>query len=102
MSNKWPNLYSLDLAKGKASVTLLTTRNQSLLKRANPPISQVHMTPLSKEDSWSLFCVHAFRPPSNVPCELTALAQCMAEECQRVPLALGTAPGPCDVGSSVL
>ncbi|CAM6000490.1 unnamed protein product [Sphagnum balticum] len=46
------------------------------------------MTPLSKEDSWSLFCVHAFRPPSNVPCELMALAQCMAEECQGLPLAL--------------
>jgi hypothetical protein len=77
---------SLDLAKGKGSVTLLTTRNQSLLKRAKPPISQVHMTPLSKESY--LFCVHAFRPPSNVPCELKALAQCMPEECQGVPLAL--------------
>jgi hypothetical protein len=70
---------SLDLAKGKGSVTLLSTRNQSLLERASPRISQVHMTPLSKEDSWSLFCVHAFRPPSNVPCELEALAQCIAE-----------------------
>jgi Leucine-rich repeat (LRR) protein len=46
------------------------------------------MTPLSKEDSWRLFCVHAFRPPSNVPCELKALAQCMAEQCQGLPLAL--------------
>jgi disease resistance protein RPM1 len=51
---------SLDLAKGDGSVTLLTTRNQSLLERANPCISQVHMAPLSKEDSWSLFCMHAF------------------------------------------
>ncbi len=32
--------------------------------------------------------MHAFRPPSNVPCELKALAQCMAEECQGVLLAL--------------
>ncbi|KAH8936865.1 hypothetical protein BDL97_17G107800 [Sphagnum fallax] len=79
---------SLDLAKGKGSVTLLTTRNLSLLERASPHISQEHMTPLSKEDSWSLFCVHAFRPPSNVPCELKALAQSMAEECQGLPLAL--------------
>jgi disease resistance protein RPS2 len=46
------------------------------------------MTPLSKEDSWSLFCMHAFRAPSNVPCELEPLAQSMAEECQRLPLAL--------------
>jgi disease resistance protein RPS2 len=79
---------SLDLAKGKGSVTLLSTRNQSLLDRASPHIRQEHMTPLSKEDSWSLFCVHAFRPPSNVPCELKALAQSMAEECQGLPLAL--------------
>jgi disease resistance protein RPS2 len=79
---------SLDLAKGKGSVTLLSTRNQSLLKRPSPHIKQEHMTGLSKEDSWSLFCVHAFRPPSNVPCELEALAQSMAEECQGLPLAL--------------
>ncbi|CAN5962954.1 unnamed protein product, partial [Sphagnum jensenii] len=79
---------SLDLAKGKGSVTLLTTRDQSLLKRASPRISQVHMTPLSKEDGWRLFCVHAFEAPSNVPCELKALAQSMAEECQGLPLAL--------------
>ncbi|KAH8950324.1 hypothetical protein BDL97_10G079200, partial [Sphagnum fallax] len=79
---------SLDLAKGYGSVTLLTTRNLSLLERASPHISQEHMAPLSKEDSWSVFCVHAFRPPSSVPCELKALAQSMAEECQGLPLAL--------------
>jgi len=79
---------SLDLAKGKGSVTLLSTRNQSLLDRASPQISQEHITPLLKEDSWNLFCVHAFRSPSNVPCELEALAQSMAEECQGFPLAL--------------
>jgi Leucine-rich repeat (LRR) protein len=79
---------SLDLAKGDGSVTLLSTRNRSLLERASPHISQLHMTPLSKEDSWSLFCVHAFRPRSNVPCELKALAQSLAEECQGLPLAL--------------
>ncbi len=79
---------SLDLAKGDGSVTLLTTRDRSLLERASPHISQVHMTPLLKEDSWSLFCVHAFRSPSNVPSELKALAQSMAEECQGLPLAL--------------
>jgi disease resistance protein RPS2 len=79
---------SLDLAKGDGSVTLLTTRNLSLLERASPHIDQEHMTPLSKEDSWSLFSVHAFRPPSNVPCELKALAQSMAEEFGGLPLAL--------------
>jgi Leucine-rich repeat (LRR) protein len=79
---------SLDLAKGKGSVTLLSTRNQSLLERASPRISQVQMTPLSKEDSWSLFCVHVFEEPSNVPGEVEVLAQSIAEECQGLPLAL--------------
>jgi disease resistance protein RPS2 len=79
---------SLDLAKGKGSVTLLSTRNQSLLERASPQIRQEHMTPLSNEDSWSLFCVHAFRPPSNVPDELKEFAQSMAQECEGLPLAL--------------
>jgi disease resistance protein RPS2 len=79
---------SLDFAKGDGSVTLLTTRNQSLLERASPHVSQLLMTPLSKEDSWSLFCVHAFRPPSDVPCALRALAQSMVEQCQGLPLAL--------------
>jgi disease resistance protein RPS2 len=79
---------SLDLAKGKGSVTLLSTRNQSLLDRPTPRITQEHMTRLSKEDSCSLFCVHAFRPPSYVPSELKALAQSMAEQCQGLPLAL--------------
>jgi disease resistance protein RPS2 len=79
---------SLDVTKGKGSVTLLSTRNQSLFERASPQIRQVHMTPRSKEDSWSLFCVHAFRPPSNVPDELKEFAQSMAQECEGLPLAL--------------
>jgi hypothetical protein len=79
---------SLDLAKGKGSVTFLSTRNLSLLEGASPDISQEHMSPLLKEDSWSLFCMHAFRAPSNFPCKLEALAQSMAEECQGLPLAL--------------
>jgi Leucine-rich repeat (LRR) protein len=79
---------SLDLAKGKGSITLLSTRNQCLLKRASPHIRQEHMTPLSKEDSWSLFCVHAFTPPSNVPDELKVFAQSIAQECEGLPLAL--------------
>jgi Leucine-rich repeat (LRR) protein len=79
---------SLNLAKGKGSVTLLSTRNQSLLEIASPRITQVPMTPLSKKDSWSLFCVHAFGEPSNVPSEVEVFAQSVAEECQRLPLAL--------------
>jgi len=79
---------SLDIAKGKGSVTLLSTRNLNLVERAVPHIRQVHMIPLSEEDSWSLFCVHAFRPPSDVPSELKDLAEAMARECGGLPLAL--------------
>jgi len=79
---------SLDFTKGKGSVTLLSSRNQSLLERASPQIVVEHMTPLSKEDSWGLFRVHAFREPSNIPGELEALVQSMAEECKGLPLAL--------------
>jgi len=32
--------------------------------------------------------VHAFKPPSHVPCELKNLAQSMAEECKVLSLAL--------------
>jgi disease resistance protein RPS2 len=79
---------SLDLAKGKGSVTLLSTRNQFLFRKSSSHIEEVQMTTLSKEDSWSLFCVHAFRRSSHVPYELEELAQSMAEQCQGLPLAL--------------
>jgi disease resistance protein RPS2 len=83
---------SLDLARGKGSITLLSTRNQLLLDR-NPHISQQYMIPLSKEDSWSLFCVHAFRPPFKVPSGLEPVARCIAEECRGLPLALKVVGG---------
>jgi hypothetical protein len=53
------------------------------------------MDPLSKEDSWRLFCAHAFKPPSNVPSELEALAlaQRIADECEGLPLALKVVGG---------
>jgi len=90
LDDVWHNkaFKSLDLAKGRGSVTLLSTRDLSLLQRASPQIRQEYMSPLSNGDSWSLFCVHAFRSPFNVPCELEELARCMAKECQGLPLAL--------------
>jgi hypothetical protein len=78
----------LDLAKGRGSITLLNTRDQSLLERASPQIIEEHMTPLSKEDSWGHFWVHAFRSLFNVPSKLEVLARCMADECQGLLLAL--------------
>ncbi len=77
---------ALDLCKGEGSVTLLTTRIESILQR--PCISQEHMKTLSPEDSWSLFCVHAFATSSSVPHRLEASAKSMAEECGGLPLAL--------------
>ncbi len=77
---------ALDLGKGEGSVTLLTTRIESILQRSC--ISQLHMKTLSPEDSWSLFHVHAFGTSSNVPHRLEALAKSMAEECGGLPLAL--------------
>jgi hypothetical protein len=77
---------ALDLGKGVGSVTLLTTRIKSRLQR--PCISQEHMKTLSPEDSWSLFCVHAFGTSSSVPHRLEASAKSMAEECGGLPLAL--------------
>jgi len=77
---------ALDLCKGEGSVTLLSTRIESILQR--PCISQEHMKTLSPEDSWSLFCVHAFGTSSSVPHRLEALAKSMAKECGGLPLAL--------------
>ncbi|CAK9238629.1 unnamed protein product [Sphagnum troendelagicum] len=77
---------ALDLGKGEGSVTLLTTRIESILQR--PCISQEHMKTLSPEDSWSLFCVHAFGTSSSVPHRLEASAKSMAKECGGLPLAL--------------
>jgi Leucine-rich repeat (LRR) protein len=86
---------SLDVARGKGSVTLLSTRNQDVFDRSPRHITQQNMEPLSKEDSWRLFCAHAFKPPSNVPFELEALAlaQRIADECEGLPLALKVVGG---------
>ncbi len=51
------------------------------------------MTCLLEEDSWSLFCTHAFGLSLNVPCELKALVHCMVEECDSLPLALKVTSG---------
>jgi Leucine-rich repeat (LRR) protein len=83
-------LEQLDLAKGRGSVTLVTTRNQLVLKKAGViDEDEVQVGVLSKEDSWKLFCVHAFpRGFSNIPFELEGVAELVAEECKGLPLAL--------------
>ncbi|CAK9257857.1 unnamed protein product [Sphagnum jensenii] len=83
-------LEQLDLAKGRGSVTLVTTRNQPVLKKAGViDEDEVQVGVLSKEDSWELFCVHAFpRGISNIPFELEGVAKLVADECKSLPLAL--------------
>jgi Leucine-rich repeat (LRR) protein len=83
-------LEQLDLAKGPGSVTLVTTRNWPVLKNAGViDEDEVQVGVLSKEDSWKLFCVHAFpRGFSNIPCELQGVAELVADERKGLPLAL--------------
>jgi disease resistance protein RPS2 len=83
-------LEQLDLAKGRGSVTLVTTRNQPVLKKAGViDEDEVQVGVLSNEDSWKLFCVHAFRTEfSNIPSQLQGVAELVADECKGLPLAL--------------
>ncbi|KAH9549416.1 hypothetical protein CY35_10G018700 [Sphagnum magellanicum] len=83
-------LEQLDLAKGLGSVTLITTRNRPVLEKAGVKgEDEVQVGVLLKEDSWKLFCVHAFpRGFSNIPYELQDLGELVADECKGLPLAL--------------
>jgi len=83
-------LEQLDLAKCQGSVTLVTTRNQPVLKKAGViDEDEVQVGVLSKEVSWKLFYVHAFpRGFSNIPFEIQGVAELVAEECKGLPLAL--------------
>ncbi|KAH9549403.1 hypothetical protein CY35_10G017600 [Sphagnum magellanicum] len=83
-------LEQLDLAKGRGSVTLVTTRNRPVLEKAGvKDEDEVKVGVLSKEDSWKVFCVHAFpRGLSNISSEVQRVAELVAEECKGLPLAL--------------
>jgi Leucine-rich repeat (LRR) protein len=96
-------LEQLDLAKGRGSVTLVTTRNRPVLEKAGViEQDEVQVGVLSKEDSWKLFCVHAFpRAFPTIPCQLQGVAELVAEECKGLPLALKVIGGSM-VGKSML
>ncbi len=83
-------LEQLDLAKGRGSVTLVTTRNRPVLEKAGvKDEDEVKVGVLSKQDSWKLFCVHAFpRGLSNISSQVQGVAESVAEECKGLPLAL--------------
>ncbi len=96
-------LEQLDLAKGPGSVTLVTTRNRAVLEKAGViDEDEVQVGVLSKDDSWKLFCVHAFpRVFPTIPCHLQGVAELVAEECKGLPLALKVSGGSM-VGKSML
>jgi hypothetical protein len=78
----------LDVAKGPGSVTLWTSRKECVLLRAGVTEATIlHMDKLSKEDSWRLFCVHAFGQ-YNIPPGVEGLARSVVQQCQGLPLAL--------------
>jgi len=78
----------LDLAKGPGSVTLWTSRKERVLLTAGvTEATKVDMDKLSEEDSWRLFCAHAFGQ-RNIPPGVEGLAHLVVEECQGLPLAL--------------
>jgi disease resistance protein RPS2 len=78
----------LDLAKAPGSVTLWTSRKEGVLLKARvKEATTLHMDKLSKEDSWRLFCVHAFGQ-RNIPPGVEGFAHSIVDECQGLPLAL--------------
>ncbi len=78
----------LDLAKGPGSVTLWTSRKERVLLTAGvTEATKLHMDKLSEEDSWRLFCVHAFGQ-CKIPPGIEGLAHSVVEECQGLPLAV--------------
>jgi disease resistance protein RPS2 len=83
-------LEQIDLSRGRGSVTLVTTRNRPVLEKAGViDEDEVQVGVLSKEDSWKLFCVHAFpRGFLTIPSQLQEVAELVAEECKGLPLAL--------------
>ncbi|KAG0598950.1 hypothetical protein M758_12G114500 [Ceratodon purpureus] len=95
-------LYWLDIATGPGSVTLVTTRDESVTRKCvNAGVEIILRLP--EEQSWELFCIHAFdTDTAALPKELEELARAVCKECDCLPLALkviGRAmKGKCEVG----
>ncbi|BFI30112.1 hypothetical protein MPTK2_3g09180 [Marchantia polymorpha subsp. ruderalis] len=73
-------------SSSSGSKILVTTRSQELLDRKHATKIEVPM--LKPEDSFRLFCWHAFSGVSNVPINLRKPAEDVAAECKGLPLAL--------------
>ncbi|BBN09736.1 protein MpNBS-LRR14 [Marchantia polymorpha subsp. ruderalis] len=73
-------------SSSSGSKILVTTRSQDLLDRKHATKIEVPM--LKPEDSFRLFCWHAFSGVSNVPKNLRKPAEDVAAECKGLPLGL--------------
>ncbi|GLJ24213.1 hypothetical protein SUGI_0461680 [Cryptomeria japonica] len=73
------------------SKAMLSTRDRKVLENVGAHRIH-HMDYLSEENSWRLFCIHAFPEDSNhsPPEELEKVARAIERKCSRLPLAVKT------------
>jgi hypothetical protein len=89
-------LEQLELANGQGSVTLVTAKNQHVLKKSRIiDEGKVNINVLLVEDSWRLFCVLVFpKGLLNIPLdELQQVATMVVNECKGLSLALKVISG---------
>lgn len=79
-------LYWVDIPRGPGSATLITSRSKSVLCKVQAKVEVVLWLP--KEESWKLFCCHAFESGGALLTTLEELARDVCEECKGLPLAL--------------
>ncbi|KAG0598934.1 hypothetical protein M758_12G113400 [Ceratodon purpureus] len=93
----------LNIATGPGSVTLVTTRDESVTRKCvNAGVEIILRLP--EEQSWELFRIHAFGTDTPIfPKDLEGLARDVCKECDCLPLALkviGRAmKAKCEVGA---
>jgi Leucine-rich repeat (LRR) protein len=78
----------LNIAGGDGSVTVVTTRDEAITRKC-VNVGEEIILRLSEEQSWELFCTHAFGTeivPLNR--DLEVLARVVCQECKCLPLAL--------------
>ncbi|KAG0598935.1 hypothetical protein M758_12G113500 [Ceratodon purpureus] len=78
----------LNIATVPGSVTLVTTRDESVTRKCvNSGVEIILRLP--EEQSWELFCIHAFGTDTPIfPKDLEGLARDVCKECDCLPLAL--------------
>lgn len=74
------------LPAGRMNRIFVTTRNVEVLERKHAVKMPIPMLPV--EDSWKLFCWHAFWGADKVLAHLEGIAREVADECKGLPLAL--------------